>query len=191
MRRLLLLHLSWMVFVGYRGSVDGRSTVTSSNGTFTLSGCKPGTNLLTAESPDFATTTIQIDTIRNSGPYQLSLQYGRPLLMRAVNQSGESILRASFQYDGAHDFRGPFSVQAEFNAFTDSEGHAVWENAPAGNLTFGVGARGYMSRDQLTLTTRGTENFLKIEANGYAPFVSRVIRPDEIEARFEARLSVK
>lgn len=139
------------VSVGHVGESGRREGSTSDQGEFSIAGCKPGRNLLTAEAPGYAATTERVQLSPTSEPFQLVLKPGKVLRLRVVDRAGDPIQGANVWLDTFGDpaplpnqpERVP--VQAEFNARTDSNGRVVWEKAPDQELEFDFGAKGFMS----------------------------------------------
>ncbi len=259
------------VFVGHPSSSAFRQARTASDGSFSIIGCPPGKQLVTAEARGFASTTIETELADDASSIQLTLQPGNNLRLRLVDKNGNPIKKANVWYDSIN--RGPINsnkpqpVQAEVELRTDSEGRTTWTNAPAGNLTFSFNATGFTRLDDIEVTSDdqehvitmsralvvagevrdastgeliphfriaegypqwnpmdgttnptwssierfwhdfgngtyrqsfeeavigGTKNpgyFLKFMADGYAPFVSRVIGPDEGEIKLDVSLT--
>lgn len=256
------------VFVGGRSDSSKRKTKSLDDGSFTISGCRPGKQLVSAEAEGFATATMEVAELGQES-LRLVLQRGKLLRLRIVNQQSQPVPKASIWLDthrnGPINQPRPIPVQADFSPRSDENGLVVWSNAPDTELQFDIAATGYMrlnefkarpdgeehvvvlnpalvvsgqvtdaetgkaiprfrivtgwprmnfdqsmgvnwssfERDWLNFTggkyrhafedtlIRGTANpgyALKFEADGYASFVSRVIKPDEGEVQLDVAL---
>ena len=254
------------VFVGGQGESGKRETTSGIDGSFTVAGCKPGKNLVTAEAKGFAPVTVQIQAAADSEPIRLKLEAGRALILRMVDQMNRPV-PGTYVWLRTHDRHtlsasNPPPLQASFSPKTDADGRAIWEDAPDRELTFDFQAAGFMRLNDVKIRPDGQEHVislppaltvfgtvrdengqpvprfriisgwpgspadagvmwstldrfwlsfaggeyrhsfeeavvsgtanrgyvLKFEAEDYAPFVSRVIRADEGEARIEVTL---
>jgi RNA polymerase sigma factor (sigma-70 family) len=152
------------VFVGNIGSSDKRDGVADSQGNFTVSGCKPGDNLLTASAAGLANTTMEINTTNSAGPYRIVLTQGGTLDVLAQNPDGVPIPHAFAWLDCYN--QGPFNsphynakrTQVDFNESSDLAGRILWTNAPAGELKFQFSAPGYVRSEDYYLTADGIEH---------------------------------
>ena len=71
--------------VGETGSREGKS---NKDGTFTLLGCRPGKQLLSAQAKGYATTTLEVEVAQDSAPVRLVLRRGSMLRLRVARQDG-------------------------------------------------------------------------------------------------------
>ena len=150
--------------VGEGGRREGRS---SGQGTFAISGCRPGRDLITAAAPGFAATTVEVDVSASTPPITLQLQPGQPLRLRLVDKAGQPIPGANVWYNTlprTHlvDVSPAPAAQVEFSPKTDAEGRAVWESAPKGELTFSFAKKGYMRQDDVKVDADGQEHVLTL-----------------------------
>ncbi len=157
------------VRVGGVGETGGRETQSLPDGSFTVDGCKPGRNVVTAESAGFAASSVQVDLSATTGPVRVVLQPGRTLKLRLVDKAGSPIAGANVWYDTMRQTRrqtepgsGQPSVQVEFNPKTDAEGRAVWEGAPEGDLYFSFAKAGYMRLDDVRVPADGREHVVTL-----------------------------
>ena len=67
------------VLVGHIAEGGARHTNSQADGTFSVSGCKPGQNAITAQAEGYAPTTLQVDLTNNSPPIQITLRPGKRL----------------------------------------------------------------------------------------------------------------
>jgi len=156
------------VFVGHISSNERRDSVADSLGNFTIAGCKPGDNLLTAAAPGFANTTEEINTTNDSSPYRLVLTRGGVLDILVQNPAGVPIPHASAWLDCIN--QGPFNsphyvekrTQVDFNEQSDLAGHILWTNAPSGELKFQFSAPGYVRSEDFYLQADGVEHAITL-----------------------------
>lgn len=156
------------VHVGGVGESGRRESKSFADGTFTVPGCRPGRNLVTAEAPGFTAGTVQVDVSGNTGPVRVALQRGRILRLKVVDKAGQPIAGAWVWYDTMRPRRvapgetSPPAVQVEFSPKTDAEGRAVWEGAPEGDLYFSFHKQGYMRRDDVKVPADGEEHVVTL-----------------------------
>jgi RNA polymerase sigma factor (sigma-70 family) len=156
------------VLVGHQGESGRRETKTRPDGSFSVSGCKPGKNVLTAEAHGYAATTLTVDLKAESEPFQLKLQHGKVLKLRIVGSNGNPIAKAGVWLDTFE--RGPINlpdtkpapVQIEFNRQTDNDGRLEWDSAPDQDLSFGISASGYMRSDDVKVRPDGGEHLVTL-----------------------------
>lgn len=157
------------ITVGYVGEVRSRETTSFADGSFSVGGCKPGKNLLSAEAKGFAPTTLDVELVDNSEPFTLTLQRGSLLRLRVVDQAGLPVAKASVWLNPFHhgpvDPMGekPSPVQTEFNRDTDAEGRLEWDGAPKGEMRFDVSASGYMRVSDVQLRADGQEHTITLQ----------------------------
>jgi len=156
------------VMVGHMGESGRREGKTKSDGTFAVSGCKPGENLLTADAKGFAPTTLKVNLAADSEPFRLTLQPGRLLRLRVVARSGQPVPNANVWLntfdDGVVGQRAekPALTQVEFHRKTDSEGRVEWDGAPNQELVFDIAAPGYMRMDGIKVRPDGQEHVITV-----------------------------
>lgn len=157
------------VLIGERGMSGSREGTTELDGTFEIKGCKPGSTPVTAEAPQYAPTTINIELQTNSPPVQLVLVPGKILKLRVVNQQGAPVPNANvwlntMDHLNARDGR-PVAprTQASFSPKTDADGRVFWDQAPDHELTFDLAARGYMRKSDVKLRPDGSEHTIVLD----------------------------
>jgi protocatechuate 3,4-dioxygenase beta subunit len=156
------------VLVGHHGESGRREAKTRPDGSFSVSGCKPGKNVLMAEAHGYAATTLTVDLRPESEPFELKLQHGKVLKLRIVGPNGNPIAKARVWLDTFE--RGPINlpdtkpapVQIEFNRETDNDGRLEWDSAPDQDLRFGISASGYMRSDDVTVRPDGAEHLITL-----------------------------
>jgi RNA polymerase sigma factor (sigma-70 family) len=139
-----------------------RETTTAADGTFKLTGCRPGKNLLSATAEGFSTTTIEYNYSANADPVRLVLQSGKLLRLYVVDPEGEPIPKASVWLDTINADMGQIRAQAQFSRQTGPDGRLEWDNAPDEELDFHVSAKGYMYQSDIKLRADGTEHVIKM-----------------------------
>jgi RNA polymerase sigma factor (sigma-70 family) len=153
------------VLVGKISMSDQRETSTFADGTFVVRGCRPGKNLLSAEAKGFAATTMEVELAADSPPFTLTLQRGRVLRLRVVDQNGRGIPGANVWLDTMRNRhpsgpKEPPPAQVHFNPKTDTEGRLVLESAPDVDLAFDAAAPGYMRTSGATVHPDGEEHLI-------------------------------
>ena len=152
------------ISVGHVGDSARRESKTQNDGTFSVPGCPPGKQLVSAEAPGYAATTVEADLAADAGPIRLTLQAGKTLRLRVVDKTGSPVSRAALWLDtferGFIDSNHPKPVQVEYNAQTDREGRVVWTNAPDAELTFDAQASGFLRVDGVKIRPDGEEHII-------------------------------
>jgi RNA polymerase sigma factor (sigma-70 family) len=148
------------VLVGKRGWSESREGKTATDGSFEVKGCRPGTNLLSAQADGFSATTLHVDLSADSEPFQLTLQRGKVLRVRLINQAGQPVPKAMLctSSPSMQPIYGVETVQASFNQTSDADGLVIWSNAPDTELEFDIAATGYMRRNQVKVLPDGQEH---------------------------------
>jgi hypothetical protein len=151
------------VFVGGRSNSGKRTAKTSPDGLFTVAGCRPDKELVSADAKGYATTTLEVADV-GSAPLRLVLQRGQLLRLRITNQQGQPIPNANVWLD---TFRNssinqplPVPVQANFSPRSDQQGLVVWSNAPDMELQFSIAAGGYMRTNEFKVRPDGEEHLV-------------------------------
>jgi uncharacterized GH25 family protein len=156
------------IVVGYHHYSNRREATSAADGTFIVTGCITGKTAVSAEAVGFATTTTLVDPSADSEPVRLTLQRGKVVALRVVDSAGQGVTNALVQEDTfLHNLipsttPRPPPAQAEFRAWTDAEGRAVWSNAPDTELTFLVTAPGYMRVDDVTVRPDDQEHLITL-----------------------------
>ncbi|HEX5223135.1 MAG TPA: sigma-70 family RNA polymerase sigma factor [Verrucomicrobiae bacterium] len=149
------------VFVGGRKMSHKRTAKSRYDGSFTVAGCRPGRELVSAEAEGFATTTIEVAELGQES-LRLVLQRGKLLRLRIVNQQGQPVPKASVWLDtmrnGPINQPRPIPVQADFSPRSDQNGLVVWSNAPDTELQFDIAASGYMRLNEFKVRPDGEEH---------------------------------
>jgi RNA polymerase sigma factor (sigma-70 family) len=132
------------VIVGEINVSGHREGITASDGSFSVAGCRHGKELVTAQAPGFASTTVETELADNSEPVRITLQPGRVLRLRVVSGDGRPVSKASIWYNNLHrDSVQAAPPQADIRLTTGEDGRASLTNAPAGQLNLRVTAQGF------------------------------------------------
>ncbi len=148
------------VRVGRVGESGSREGATDRDGTFAISGCRPGGNLVSATADGFGPATVDVELGPDAKPIRIQLERGRTLRIRVVDTSGNPVQGANVWLDTFHS--SPMStapgqtpppppIQAKFSPLTDALGTAVWWDAPDQELKFDFHKRGYLRVSDVSL----------------------------------------
>ncbi len=156
------------ILVGHIGDSGRREGKSLTDGTFLVAGCPPGKNLVSAEAPGYAATTIEANPARDAGLIRLTLQPGKTLRLRVVDKAGNPVPKARLWLNpferGSIDSNRPKPVQVEYNPKTDQQGRVVWTNAPDAELTFDAQASGFLRVDGVKVHPDGEEHVITLPA---------------------------
>ncbi|HTQ50272.1 MAG TPA: sigma-70 family RNA polymerase sigma factor, partial [Candidatus Acidoferrales bacterium] len=154
------------ILVGIIGRDGNRTGRSLSDGTFSVAGCPPGRQLVTAEAPGFAATSVETDLADNAQPVHLILQPGKLLRLRIVDTAGNPIPNAYIWHDNFEqapdDAQRPQPVQVDFNPRSDSAGRAALSNAPDVEMKFDVQAAGFMRVFGVSVRPDGEEHTITL-----------------------------
>ena len=154
------------ILVGYYSMSGNRTGKTQGDGTFSVAGCQPGKQLVTAEAAGFAPTSMETELGENTGPIHLTLKPGKILRLRVVDNTGAPVPQAYIWHDnfdhGVIDPNRPKPVQVDFNPRTDKAGRASLTNAPDVEMTFAVQADGFLRMDGIKVHPDGTEHLITL-----------------------------
>ncbi|HEU5123710.1 MAG TPA: sigma-70 family RNA polymerase sigma factor, partial [Verrucomicrobiae bacterium] len=132
------------ILVGGVAESGRRESISEMDGSFTVRGCKPGKQTITAEADGYAVTSMKAVLSDTSGPICLKLQRGKLLRLRVVDRNDLPLRKASVWLNtfenGSIEKNRPTIPQVEFEGKTDAEGRLVWSNAPDAELNFDVSA---------------------------------------------------
>jgi hypothetical protein len=149
------------VLVGGRSMSNKRTARTTPDGSFTVKGCPPGKQLVSADAPGYATTTIEVAEAGRE-PLRLVLERGKLLRLRIVNQVNQPVPNAYVWLDamrnGPINQPRPIPVQADFSPRSGQQGLVVWSNAPDTELQFAIAAGGYMRTNEFKVRPDGEEH---------------------------------
>jgi hypothetical protein len=242
-----------------------KETTNQADGTFTLTGCWPGTNQFTVEARGFALANLEVNLTNDAAPLRFVMRPGHILRLRILDAKGLPVTNNCLVLPASLEpSRGllPAAAGGRGLGRPDAEGRVVWESAPNSEIQLGIQALGLEStnllvpadgrehlvtlasvrpaaqpltisgsvcdaasglpiprfrlsvnRSQLRTSWMESRNFqggkfqwvdnmhyapgispdkevsLKIEAEGYAPFLSRMVRTDEGEVQLDITLT--
>ena len=150
------------VLVGRVNYGDSREGSTEADGTFSIPGCEPGMQWVSAKAYGYAASTVAADVGTNEPAIRLVLKQGKSLRLRVTDRAGVPMPRATVYLQPPHDTpkqSGPaLRVQTSFHSESDDEGRVVWTNAPEGELRFGFMASGYLEVQNITIPADGEEH---------------------------------
>lgn len=152
------------VLVGQAMVSNRREGTTAGDGTFSVAGCKPGKEPVSASAEGFTTTTVEAELSDNAEPIRLELQHGRTLRFHVVDTKGDPIPKATIFYDNIESQIGQMRVQAQVNLTTDKDGRAAWTNAPKGELQFDCLAGGFSDLRGINVSADEEEHVIKLSA---------------------------
>jgi RNA polymerase sigma factor (sigma-70 family) len=156
------------VLVGYQNVSGTRETKTRPDGSFSVGGCRPRENVLTAEAPGYAATTLAVNLGTESEPFQLKLQHGKLVKLRVVGPNGNPISKADVWLNMPESSsdnppnQKPAPVWVDFHRKTDNDGRLEWDSAPDQDLKFDVSASGYTRSRAVTVRPDGEEHLVTL-----------------------------
>lgn len=155
------------VRVGQVGEGGARESTTMRDGTFAVAGCRPGTNLITAQAQGYAPVTLTADLTDQAEPIQLTLRPGQLLKLRVVDPAGNPLPDATvwlnpFDYADPAKAATP-TVQIDFNQRTDASGRLEWNTAPDQELPLEISAAGYMKSGAVHVWPDGVEHVITLQ----------------------------
>lgn len=120
------------------------------NGNFTLTGLHPGSISFTVLAKNFAPEFVNA-TAPSTAPVMVRLNEGKPLRLHIVDKAGTAIGGVNISVD---EFQGLPLLEYQFRS--NSAGEAVWEHAPAGQVTYDISKStlGQIRRCPLSPTTK-------------------------------------
>lgn len=154
-----------MMLVGTVCSSESREGKTQGDGTFAISGCPPGKQLVTASAKGFAATTVEVNLGENTEPIRLVVKPGKALRLRVVDVQGNPIPKATVWYDcinrGWED-KDSVPVQLDFSPATDRQGLIVLTNAPDCDMTLTARASGFLNAQEIRIRPDDTEHLITL-----------------------------
>ncbi len=154
------------ILVGYYQMSGNRTGKSQADGTFSVLGCQPGKQIVTAEALGFAPTTMEAELGENSGPVHLILKPGKTLRLRVVDVYGTPIPQAYIWHQnfdhGMINPNRPKTVQVDFSPRTDKSGRAFLANAPDVEMEFAVQADGFLRADEIKIRPDGEEHLITL-----------------------------
>jgi len=144
------------------GEVGARRAKSGNDGTFSIPGCRPGKNRITAEAEGYAAKTIEVElSDTNSGPFQVSLNSGKVLKLRVMDEDGNPVPHADVTLD-LQDSEAAVP-RSRFDHQTDADGRLEWTNAPDAELTFIVSAPDTMVKRDVKVQPDGIEHVITLQ----------------------------
>ncbi|HKQ39323.1 MAG TPA: sigma-70 family RNA polymerase sigma factor, partial [Verrucomicrobiae bacterium] len=122
---------------------DRLTTITDSNGSFTLTRLTAGTNGVTAAARGFAPERVMVNLVSNTGQLEIQLKPGNLLRVRVVDETkapvdGATVALSDWKDRHAYDW----------SATTDASGSVEWSDAPPDRIELDVLKTGFFeSRD--------------------------------------------
>ena len=164
------------VLVGMVSETNSRQGKTDETGQFSVRGCLPGKQLLSAQAQGFSATTEEVELKPGAGPFRLVLGRGTTLRLRVVSQNGKPVQKATLWLETTEGHwmgpadrepggnkRGAVAVQTELELHTDADGRANWSEAPDSDLSFSVAAPGHMYFHHYRVHPDGQEHTVTLE----------------------------
>jgi RNA polymerase sigma factor (sigma-70 family) len=136
------------------------ATTNQADGTFRVTGCRPGTNEVTLEARGFAYTKLEVNLTADTTPLRLILQPGYILRLRVVDPNGLPPPRATV------NALSPLGVLLRRLNYHD-DGRVVWESAPDRELMINIRAQGLPPAAEITVAAG-----LHVQANGEEQLVT-------------------
>jgi protocatechuate 3,4-dioxygenase beta subunit len=172
------------VLLGYQHNVSGAPRAqTDSDGRFVFATCEPGETLLTVHASNRAPESrkIVIGEREDAGDFRLGP--GHTVRVRVVDDEGRPVDRAMVQVES---WKG-HKVLSFWNV-TDEEGRLEWNGAPADEVLYRIGAKGYATIKRHPLRASENEHVVTLtpelvvrgkvtDATTGKPIPSFVIRP--------------
>lgn len=116
---------------------------TDKNGTFHIAKAPPGSEVLTIASPDWAPELMDVELERGMMPLDVQLKPGNTIRIRVVDPEGEPIEGVSVY---PREWRGHETLDdPSMRRKTDADGIWQWDHAPADEVRYTLGKKGYQS----------------------------------------------
>lgn len=136
-------------------------TTNQADGTFVITGCRPGTNQIRVGARGYAVTNLEVNLASDTAPLRVVLPPGYVLRLRMVGVNGEPLVRPLSAVGSrvrAYSSQGAFLQP--LNA--DADGRVVWETAPERELLIDVQAPGITPITNLLLQANGEEHLITL-----------------------------
>lgn len=122
------------------------------DGTFTITDCRAGTNLLILEAKGFALTNLDVDLEPNSAPLTLTLQPAKHLRLRVLDRKGLPVPKATvslYRTTLSRTLSAVHTVDENllFNQQSGADGRVVWDSPPDDYLRLTIAAAGMQTTD--------------------------------------------
>ncbi|HEX4263364.1 MAG TPA: sigma-70 family RNA polymerase sigma factor [Verrucomicrobiae bacterium] len=156
------------VLVGNVAESGRREATNQYDGTFSIAGCKPGKNTITAQAKGYAAVTLESECTDASEPVQFVLRKGNVLKLQVVDPDGHPIAKARVWLNTFRPLNNDTKtsvppVQVDFNGQTDADGLLEWDSAPEGELAFDVSAERFMRSGGINIQADGSEHEITLQ----------------------------
>ena len=142
------------------GGMVPAETTNQADGTFSITGCRPGRNEMTVEARGFAYTKLEVNLTADTVPLRLVLQPGYVLRLRVVDTNG---LPLPPRANPGVSIKTPSgTLLRAFSANTTTDGRVLWESAPDRELPIDVRAQGQVLVTNLLVQANGEEHLVTI-----------------------------
>jgi RNA polymerase sigma factor (sigma-70 family) len=174
------------VTVGIVDTSGTQTGTTAGDGTFSIAGCEPGKQVVSAKASGFAVTTVNTELADDSEPVRITLRPGRSIHFRIVDKNGRAIPNAYIADNLIEsDPAKPPPIQAKVELNSDKNGQAVWTNAPDGNFEFSFCAAGFMRLDDVKITADDQEHVITLTPGVIVSGTVRDASTGELIPRFQ------
>ena len=136
-----------------------RSGISQAGGSFSIGGCQPGKQWVSATAPGFAQLLGEADLQENADLVRLVLHRGKLLSLQFVDNQGNPIPQVMVDVGGWEEHHsGWISVPTPSFQTADQEGRVKWSNAPDADVRFSVfcykwaGGNPSESKDNIRMT---------------------------------------
>jgi protocatechuate 3,4-dioxygenase beta subunit len=150
---------------------SGSRVLTNQNdGTFTMEGCRSGTNSLCFQAAGLALTRMELNLEPDVAPLRVTLPPAKLLLLRIADRNGRPVAGATVSCSYTTVARDtPAGRQVHFvraftppfSRLTDRDGRVQWESPPDGQVLFDVAAPG-LRRASATAKADGEEHVITL-----------------------------
>jgi RNA polymerase sigma factor (sigma-70 family) len=174
------------VTVGIVDMSGSRIGKTAGDGTFTIAGCGPGKQVLSAEADGFAVATVNTELTEDSGPVRITLRPGKNLRFRIVDKNGNPVPNTYIADNLIEsDPAKPTPLQAKVELNSDKNGQAVWTNAPDGEFNFSFCASGFARLDDVKIAADDQEHVITLTRGLVVSGTVRDAATGELIPRFQ------
>jgi RNA polymerase sigma factor (sigma-70 family) len=136
-------------------------TTNQADGTFIITGCRPGTNQIRVGARGYAVTNLAVNLASDTAPLRVVLPPGYVLRLRMVGVNGEPLVRPlSVAGSRVRVYSSQGAFLQPLNA--DADGRVVWETAPERELLIDVQAPGIAPLTNLLLQANGEEHLITL-----------------------------
>ncbi len=135
-------------------------TRTDRDGKFSFARLRPERRVLGVLAEGWPPTLQPLGT--NFTPIEVRLEQGKPLRVRVQDRSGNALPGVTVSIAEIEGPKGTRWGYPDLEWKTDTQGLFVWNNAPAGNLTWNFRRGGYMARSHFGLAASEKEGVIKL-----------------------------